>query len=106
MSNTPEGKVKAKVREIFKRYQIHYNHIAASQFSKAGAPDYVCCVNGFFLAVEVKAGKGVQTEPQKIEQASVEKSMGRYFVINETNLNTLEMYIYALKGKSMAVLST
>jgi len=95
-ATTPEGKVKAKVREIFKTLGVHYTHIPANQFSKGGAPDYVCCVNGYYLAVEVKTTKGTMSELQKIERDSTQKAKGVYVVINEDNLPALTAIITEL----------
>jgi len=100
MSNTPEGRVKAKVRDIFKKYGVYYCHIPGTAFGKGGAPDYICCVNSIFLAVECKAGEGKQTELQKIEQYKIRKSSGRYALINERNLDVLESFIQELLNET------
>lgn len=34
-------------------------------FTKAGIPDLLCCVNGYFVAVELKAPNGKVSEIQK-----------------------------------------
>ena len=35
------------------------------EFTKAGIPDILCCCNGYFLGIEVKAPKGKPSELQK-----------------------------------------
>lgn len=44
------------------------------QFTKAGIPDILCCCNGFFIGIEVKASNGKPSELQihnlkKIDEA-------------------------------------
>jgi hypothetical protein len=94
---TPEGKTKAKVREIFKAHGVGYAHIPASQFGRAGVGDYICCVRGIYLEVEVKAGKNTQTAPQVLRGEEVMEAGGLYIVVNEHRVKALEALIEALK---------
>lgn len=90
---TPEGKVKASVRSILRKHHIHYLHIPGSAFGKNGAPDYVCCVEGRYVEIECKAGKGKQTELQRINQKECVDSKGMYLLVNEENLHSLENFL-------------
>ena len=91
-----ESGVKAKVREIFKRHDVAYAHVPGSQFGKAGVGDYICCVAGIYLEVEVKTTKGKMSELQKIRGKAIEEAGGIYLVVNETNLNILEKEIESI----------
>lgn len=93
----PEGKVKARIREIFARHGVEYTHVPASQFGKAGVGDYICCVNGIYLEVEAKAGKGPLSELQKIRRDNIKNANGLYIKVNERNLAKLEALIMILK---------
>lgn len=55
MANTPEGKVKNKVKQILKKYGVWYYMPVAGPFSSHGVPDFVGCYNGKFFSVETKA---------------------------------------------------
>jgi hypothetical protein len=55
--NTPEGKIKRKVKEIFALQKVWYFMPASNGFGKAGIPDFIACVDGFFISVETKADK-------------------------------------------------
>ncbi len=99
MSNTPEGKVKQKVRDIFKKHKVPYVHVSGSMYSKAGAEDYNATVNAFTLAVECKAGDNGQTQNQIDRQEAIEKEHGTYLVINEKNLADLEYAINVLRNR-------
>lgn len=37
----------------------------ANSFTKSGIPDILCCCNGYFVAIEVKAPNGKPSELQK-----------------------------------------
>ena len=52
----------------------------ANQMTKIGIPDILACVNGYFLAVEVKASNGKPSELQKYHVAKINES-GGYAVI-------------------------
>ncbi len=53
-----------------------YNKIWGGGFQKAGIPDLLCCVNGVFIAVEVKASKGVPSDLQKLNISCINQSGG------------------------------
>ena len=42
----------------------HIKYWAGSQFTKSGVPDILACVNGYFVAIEVKAENGKPSELQ------------------------------------------
>ena len=62
-----------------------------------GVPDFLCCVCGFFLAIEAKAGKGKTTALQDEHIARVRKSGGTALVINEGNLQELPDLLSKMK---------
>ncbi len=87
---TPEGKVKAAVRKVLDTEGVYYFMPAANGFGRAGIPDIICCVQGFFLAIELKAGKGKTTALQDREIAAINAHGGRAVVINENNINDVK----------------
>jgi Holliday junction resolvase len=99
MAQTPESKVKAKVVKLVKAYGIYYFFPATHGFGRSGVPDVVCCVNGKFLAIECKAGTNKPTALQEKEINDIKKSGGHAYVINETNLSTLENILRSLLGE-------
>jgi len=57
-----ENKIK---RLLASRGAYFFKHFGCN-FSTAGVPDLICCVNGRFIAIEVKAPNGRLSEIQKI----------------------------------------
>lgn len=97
MALTPEVKVKRNVAKLLKQYGLYYFFPAMGAFGRAGIPDIICCFNSEFVAIECKSGLGKLTALQERELEKIREAGGVTFVINETNLATLEKY---LKGDS------
>jgi Holliday junction resolvase len=71
---------------------------AANGFGRAGIPDIICCVQGFFLAIELKAGKGKTTALQDREIAAINDQGGQAMVVNENNINEVKENIQWIKA--------
>jgi pantoate kinase len=93
MSTTPEAKVKAKIRAILKEHNVYYAMPIGTGYGNSGVPDFLCCVNGKFVAIEAKAGKGVATALQLKNLSEINKAGGYTCIINETNLDYLKNVI-------------
>jgi pantoate kinase len=93
MSTTPEAKVKAKIRAILKEHNVYYAMPIGTGYGNSGVPDFLCCVNGKFLAIEAKAGKGKTTALQDKHLREIEKAGGDAWVVNEDNLDYLKNVI-------------
>lgn len=63
---TPEGKVKAHVRALLKAMDIWFYQPVQNGMGRVGIPDFICCWQGRFLAIETKApGKRNNTTPNQ-----------------------------------------
>jgi pantoate kinase len=97
MATTPEAKVKAKIKEILKAHNIYYAMPIGTGYGNSGVPDFLCCVNGYFMAIEAKAGKGTTTALQEKNLTNVRNSGGVALVVNESNLADIEAHIEMAK---------
>jgi len=88
MASTPESKIKAKIKAILKAHNVYYAMPIGTGYGNSGVPDFLCCVNGKFLAIEAKAGKGQATALQP-RTASRQQCWRVRLLINETNLDYL-----------------
>jgi pantoate kinase len=93
MATTPEAKVKAKIKKILKDYGVYYAMPIGTGYGNSGVPDFLCCVNGKFVAIEAKAGKGQATALQLKNLSEINKAGGYTCIINETNLDYLKNVI-------------
>jgi pantoate kinase len=86
MATTPEAKVKAKIKAILKAYKAYYAMPIGTGYGNSGVPDFLVCLNGEFLAIEAKAGRGVPTALQEKNMREIKEAGGRALVINEESL--------------------
>lgn len=68
-----ENKIKAFLREQGAWFIKYW---AGSKFTKDGIPDILACVNGYFVAIEVKASNGRPSELQKHCVKEINKACG------------------------------
>lgn len=87
MAATPESKVKAAVKRWLAAKGIWYCMPMGTGFGNSGVPDFVCCMEGKFLAIETKApGKRHNTTVlQKRQIASIKDAGGEAVVIDDVS---------------------
>ena len=93
MASTPEAKVKGKIKALLKKYGVYYAMPIGTGFGNSGVPDFLCCVNGKFLAIEAKAGAGKTTALQEKNLREIKEAGGSTAVIYETNIDDLENWL-------------
>ncbi len=66
MSSTPEGKVKTAIKNMIKKDYPNAIVVTpmAGRFSQAGVSDFIVCLNGRFIALEIKAVGGKLSQLQ------------------------------------------
>jgi len=99
MAATPEALVKKQIRKILDAQGVYYAMPIGTGYGNSGVPDFLCCVNGFFLAIEAKAGKGKTTALQDEHLRRIGVSGGIALVINESNYDLLLVTLQTLKDK-------
>lgn len=65
-------------------------------FTRAGVPDLICCVGGYFVALEVKADKGTPSELQKVNIRRINDSGGLAFIVYPDDWNWLKNMLEGL----------
>lgn len=92
MAQTPERKVKDKIKVILKRYGVYYAMPIGTGYGNAGVPDFLCCVppRGGFLAIEAKANGGKTTALQDKNIDDIQRAGGVALVVDENGLERLE----------------
>ena len=70
-----------KIKAYLKSIGAYFIKTHGDRFSKIGTPDIIACVNGYFVAVEVKAenGKPSQLQLHHIEQ--IKKAGGVAYIL-------------------------
>jgi uncharacterized protein involved in type VI secretion and phage assembly len=99
---TPENRIKAKLRKKLDALPKRYVFMPVQSGIGASTLDYLCCVNGRFIAIETKADATKRlTERQKIVKQVIEDAGGKVFVVfDDTTMDqcVAELYILARFG--------
>jgi Holliday junction resolvase len=98
MASTPEAKVKANVRKLLDELKIYHFMPPANGFGRAGIPDIIGCMDGQFIAIECKAGKGTTTALQGRELNAILNNGGTVFIAREHNLGELKLLLEDLRN--------
>jgi len=84
---------------LLKEYGAYYFFPATYGMGRSGIPDVVCCLRGYFIGIECKAGKNKPTPLQQKELADIIKAGGVSCVINEDNMAELESILTTVMSK-------
>ncbi len=96
--STPEGKVKEQVKKLLKQYGAYY-HMPVTNGMGAPTLDFVCCHNGYFIAIETKAPGKKPTARQCLTMAAMSSAEGYVFCVScQEELDVLESFLQLLGG--------
>ena len=90
MASTPEKKVKDAVKKILKEHGAYYFNPVTGGFGTSGVPDIVCCLDGRFIGIEVKAGSGKPTALQEKNLDEIMQKGGISILVNENGIEMLK----------------
>jgi len=93
---TPEGKVKAEVKKYLKKIGAYYFMPVQTGYGAAGV-DFYICYEGWFIAVETKAGEAIPKPRQRKVLEDVDSCGGIALCIN--NVESLQRYIEGLNAR-------
>lgn len=79
MSSKPEKKLQDKCIAYLKSQKIYYLNLYGDGFSGKGKPDLLTCINGHFVAFELKVGSNDMQDDQKIHKLRIERSGGQHY---------------------------
>ena len=83
-----ENKIKAYLKSI----DAYFIKTHGDRFSKVGTPDIIACVNGHFVAVEVKAENGKPSELQLYHLEQIYKAGGHAFLLYPKGFEDFKNY--------------
>ena len=85
MALTPEGRVKEAVKRRLKALGAYYYMPVSNGMGRVGAPDFIVCLDGRFIAIETKApGKRGNTTPnQDRELQAIRDAYGFALVVDD-----------------------
>ena len=68
----------------------------ANKFTRVGVPDLLCCVNGFFVGIEVKAQNGRPSDLQIWNRDKIRESNGYSIVLYPDQFDQFKEFIESL----------
>ena len=75
----PEKKLQDKAIRYLRDRGIYYLNLFGDGFSGKGKPDIIACINGLFVAFELKHGSNDMQDDQKIHKLRIERSNGLHY---------------------------
>ena len=84
-----ENQIKNFLKSLPNTYYFKY---WAGPYSKSGIPDIIACVNGHFVAVEVKAENGKPSELQLYHLEQIRKAGGHSFLLYPKGFEDFKNY--------------
>ena len=96
---TPEAKLKKKVTAVLKARGAYYFTPVTGGFGTSGVPDIVVCYKGKFIGIECKHGDNKATALQLKHLDDITKQGGMAFIVRETTLDLLEIYLNKIEGE-------
>ena len=88
-----EKDLQSKVIKYLKSKKIYYLNLYGDSMSGKGKPDIIACINGKFVAFELKVGNNNMQDDQIIHKNRIIKSGGLHF-----SPYTLEEFIQTVEG--------
>ena len=75
----PEKKLQDNAIKFLRDRGIYYLNLYGDGRSGKGKPDIIACINGRFVAFELKVGANDMQDDQKIHKLRIERSKGLHF---------------------------
>ena len=79
MPSKPEKKLQDRCIRYLKENNIYYINQFGNGWACKGVPDLVTCINGRFVAFELKVGENDLQDDQKIHRIRIRRSGGLHY---------------------------
>ena len=89
-----ESQYQKKCIEHLKQERIYYVNIHGGGWTGKGTPDLITCIDGHFVAFELKVDKNTLSPDQVVRKNQIEKSGGGFF-----SPTSVEDFIKIIKEK-------
>lgn len=94
----PEKTFENKVKKYIEEQGGWQVKFFANSFTRVGIPDILACVNGYFIAIEVKAENGKPSELQLHQCKKIRKAGGFSFILYPSGFDTFKNFIFKIKN--------
>lgn len=94
----PEKTFENKVKKFIKDQDGWQVKFFANRMTKKGIPDVLGCVNGYFIALEIKSNSGHPSKLQMYHCSEIRKSGGFAYVVYPSGFEKLKKIINDLNN--------
>lgn len=88
-----------KIKKFIENEGGWYVKFFANSFTKSGIPDILACINGYFIAIEVKAPNGKPSELQLYHCKKIKEAGGFAFILYPSGFMIFKSFIQDLKNE-------
>lgn len=92
----PEKTFENKIKKFIESEGGWQVKFFANSYTKNGIPDILACINGYFVAIEVKAQNGHPSALQLHHCSEIRKAGGFAFVVYPSGFEDFKQFIYGL----------
>ena len=92
-----EKQFETKIKKFLSDNGSFYVKFFANGMTKKGIPDVLACVNGYFVAIEVKAQNGRPSELQLYQCRKIWDAGGFAFILYPSGFDRFKAFIEDLK---------
>lgn len=86
-----------KIKKFLDDQGCWYVKYFANRMTKSGIPDILACVNGYFVAIEVKASNGKPSELQYYHRDKIRKAWGISIILYPEQFEEFKKLVEILK---------
>lgn len=86
-----------QIKAFLDEQNCWYVKFFANAYTRQGIPDLLCCVNGYFLAVEVKSDNGRASDLQKWNVSRIRYTGGLAFILKPEQFDSFCKLVKELK---------
>lgn len=86
-----------KIKKFLDAHGAFYVKFFANAYTKSGIPDILCCINGYFVGVEVKAQNGKPSEIQLFNIKKINDAGGFAFVLYPSAFDAFKTFVENLE---------
>lgn len=86
-----------RIKKFLEEQGCYFVKFFGCAYTRAGVPDLLCCINGRFVGIEVKAQNGRLSELQKYNLEEIRKAGGIGLVVKPSEFEEFKQSIRELK---------
>lgn len=87
-----------KIKKFLKDESCYFFKFWGTMYTRAGVPDLIACVNGWFVGIEVKSSAGKPSEIQLENIDEIHQCKGFAVVVHPDEFEQLKEMILAIKS--------